>query len=74
MRGSGERIVKQLAQEQAEELLGEDRDHTRRVRSAEGIRFAFSNLEAPGFVRTVQIEEVELVATEDAPGESNELA
>lgn len=54
------RAIKRLAQEQAAELLGSDIDHTRRIRSAEGARYAFSELETPGFRDAVQVVPVEV--------------
>lgn len=62
MARSQERHLKRLAHRQASDLLGEDINHERRVRSAEGVRFAFSNLPVPGFKGLVDIENV----TDDA--------
>lgn len=53
--GEKQRLIKRLAHEQAGEILGPDLDHTRRVRSAEGIRFAFSDLQTPGSFVEVQV-------------------
>lgn len=52
------RFIKLLSVEQAAELLGSDTGHQRRVRSAEGMRFAFRGLPVPGFRGVCSVEEV----------------
>lgn len=51
------RFLKQLAHEQAGELLGEDTNRQRRIRSAEGVRCAFRDC-APILSESVQVEEL----------------
>lgn len=57
MTNGGHRFLKQLAHEQAGELLGEDTNRQRRIRSAEGVRYAFRDY-APIFSESVQVKEL----------------
>ena len=65
------RFIKSLSVEQAAELLGSDPDHQRRARSAEGMRFAFSELPVPGFRSTTEIEQVAIEACSGATLDSS---